>query len=292
MFSQTEDGQNTLTHIWDYREKLPNTPYTISGHSRAAERTSFYVPELGILFDAGISTYHSPKIVLITHCHSDHCCMLPMVITNWKSSEPFRVIVPFSQKTMFNKYLNSSFQLFTENSHVSVTGCNIEGWEPNMEYNFGKNILIKTYKCDHSVGCLAYGIIEQRNKLKDEYRTFSGKDIALLRKDGVSITNEIYLKQFVYIGDTSIKIFENYPELFEYQAIIVECTYLRNCDEEFAPMHKHIHWKQLVQYIVKYPEVHFMLIHFSMRYKNEEVIDFFNEKRSQLGISNFSPWLN
>ena len=68
--------------------------------------------------------------------------------------------------------------------------------------------------------------------------------------------------------------------------------YLRNCDEEFAPMHKHIHWKQLVQYIVKYPEVHFMLIHFSMRYKNEEVIDFFNEKRSQLGISNFSPWLN
>jgi hypothetical protein len=38
---------------WKQKWSIPNTPWTITGYSRAAYRTGFYIPELDIMLDAG-----------------------------------------------------------------------------------------------------------------------------------------------------------------------------------------------------------------------------------------------
>ena len=59
--------------------KIPDTSYTITGHSRAGERTGFCLPTQGIFFDAGIHCWNIPKLIFITHTHTDHSFALPMI---------------------------------------------------------------------------------------------------------------------------------------------------------------------------------------------------------------------
>jgi hypothetical protein len=53
--------------------KLPlkGCNYTLAGHSKSAEATYFYVPELKLAIDMGfISKNYSPTTFLITHTHA------------------------------------------------------------------------------------------------------------------------------------------------------------------------------------------------------------------------------
>jgi len=47
----------TLWSVWSSRtpHKLAGSGYTLKGWSIAALRTNFYIPELGVMFDAGLS---------------------------------------------------------------------------------------------------------------------------------------------------------------------------------------------------------------------------------------------
>ena len=54
---------------------IPGENFTLFGHSRAADSTSFFIPELALGLDAGPGApVHpgKPTLVLITHGHSDH----------------------------------------------------------------------------------------------------------------------------------------------------------------------------------------------------------------------------
>ena len=73
----------SFSKSWEEKQPIPGTPYHLQGHSRAAERTSFYCPELKVMFDAGLSSNVSPRLFAITHCHADHCCQAPMILMNW-----------------------------------------------------------------------------------------------------------------------------------------------------------------------------------------------------------------
>lgn len=58
--------------VWNHSWSIPGTNFTLKGHSRAAEKTGFIIPEIGLFLDAGQQTYFEPKVILITHSHSDH----------------------------------------------------------------------------------------------------------------------------------------------------------------------------------------------------------------------------
>ncbi len=68
--------------------------------------------------------------------------------------------------------------------------------------------------CFHPVPCAAYCFWTVQAKLKEEYKTLSGDQIAKLRKSGVEITAEVENPMFVFMGDTSTKVFEVNEYLF------------------------------------------------------------------------------
>lgn len=58
-----------------------------------------------------------------------------------------------------------------------------------------------------------------------------GRELGRLRKEGVEIEEEFFHPLFAYLGDSSIKVYEENPELFDYPVIITECTFISDSSE-------------------------------------------------------------
>jgi ribonuclease Z len=291
--------------MWDLKFKLPNTPWTLMGFSKAAYRTCFYIPELNIMFDAGNQAIGTPDHIFITHTHVDHIASLPLTILNSMNNSNsnfihrFKIYAPTKSEQYILDYVKSMFNLnslsyFSKKPYIEDM-YEFNGFdEPRNIYIEIKNIKfeVNIFKCIHTIPTISYGFSSVKKKLKDEFLGIDYQEIKKLRLSGISITHEVTEKQLAYICDTKIDILEIHPEILEFPVIIIECTFLYEEDIEIAKEKKHIHWNDLKPYILRNPERLFILIHFSQRYKDEEISKFFNEEQSRTeDLLNIKPWL-
>lgn len=266
-----------------YNYKLTNT-LTLIGTSVAAHATSFYIPELKIAFDAGaIVSGQQPDNVLISHCHTDHCHYINYFGSSLKKPTYY---VPqecveylenylYSQKQL-SKYHDKSLEKMNPD-HLTI-GV-LEGEKIPIKkgkYN------IEIFKCVHSVPSVGYGISEIRKKLKLEY---IGQDVRNMDKSVIFYIKKVNLVCF--LGDTNIKVFDNLS-ILEYPIVIVECTFLEKYELDNAHKKFHICWIELEPIVKSNPDTKFVLIHFSDKYENDYIEDFFNK----LDIKNVLPWVN
>ena len=283
---------------------IPSTQYSLKGYSLAALRTNFYIKELGIMLDAGLS---SPTVtinhLLVTHPHSDHVANLPFHIYSYKAPDKIQIYVPKGIEKHVKEFIESAYLLsshtFPEEENIKREELYLYNYydliavEPEQEIP----ILIKKnkfnleiFKCFHQVPCVGYGISETRKKLKEEYAGLKGSEIGELRKKGVEINVEVKVKFLCYLGDTSKEIFqgEQWERIVQYKNIIIECSFIRDSEIEQADKTFHIHWNHIEPIIDKYLNNTFMLIHFSQRYDNSELVEFFKQKAKP----NVIPWIN
>jgi ribonuclease Z len=285
--------KTTRSHIydiWNYTMDLLGTQLTIKGHSRGSEQSCFYIPELKMYLDAGIGGCFNPDHIFITHCHSDHSFNLPVILTglNRTGKKPPDIYSPKETSDLLHNFLQSAYKLRKGTNIVSghyiVTGLEVG----DVVALNKKSYFVRVYKMHHNVPTLGYGICQRRKKLNTKFKDLSGKKIKTLRATGVDIYVYIEHKIFAYVLDTNIKCFETNPELLEYKYVMVECTFFK--DESSCHYNYHIHWCQLKPIIMNNPNVHFILIHFSMRYKWDDIDTFF--KKQQVNIPNITYWMN
>ena len=147
---------------------------TLQGHSRSAEQTCFYIHELKIMLDGGMHTDISPKTLLLTHTHTDHCYFVPKIMyPNYESNDEKLILAPYQSVPSINKFIDSIKCL--ENCNTSSRfnyNYNIIGTNIDTKYKINNNYLVETIECIHGIPCLGYGIFEQRKKLKTEYDKF------------------------------------------------------------------------------------------------------------------------
>tara|TARA_R110002050_G_scaffold124016_2_gene242965 strand:+ start:186 stop:758 length:573 start_codon:yes stop_codon:yes gene_type:complete len=147
---------------------------------------------------------------------------------------------------------------------------------------------IRIFNCKHSTPCVGYGIGYLRKKLKKDFEGLSGKEIGQLRKDGMNVTEEVYFPKLVFMGDTTAEaLYEQEELLKQYPVIIVECSFLTDEFEERAKKTKHVFYPALRPFIAAHPDTTFVLIHFSKRYSEQEVADFFLKE----SLKNIVPWV-
>jgi len=70
-------------------------------------------------------------------------------------------------------------------------------------------------------------------------------------------------------------VFKSHPEILNYPVIVIECTFLFDHVQQ-AVQSDHSHWSQLEPYVQSHPNTTFILIHFSLRYKSDEIEKFFD----------------
>ena len=300
------DDSIALWKIWTTHPPitLNSTSYSLMGYSIAALRTNFYIKELGLMLDAGLSIAKvTINHMLITHCHSDHIATLPFHIYSYKENEKIKIYIPKGIEKHIKDFIEITYLLsshtFPEEEGIKREDLYLYNFyeliivEPGMilDINIKKsNFGLEIFKCYHQVPCVGYGIFEKRKKLKEEYVNLKGKEIGELRKKGIEINYEYQFKFLCYLGDTSKDIFNNeqWDKIIQYKNIVIECTFIKDDDLEQADKTFHIHWKFIEPIIDKYKDNIFILIHFSQRYDNSELIEFFNEKNR----SNVIPWIN
>jgi ribonuclease Z len=259
---------------------------TVSGYSRAAHRTGIEIKGLDILLDGGLDVQKSYAHIFITHQHLDHCIYLPQytmnidnkeegisivstdnILTNIKPylCEALRMSKNISREIMYDDILKYSNTKFIPINDIYKFNNGKEQW------------IVKPIKCFHGIDSIGFGFNVKKNKLKEEYLQLSGKEIKKLKDSQVEITYETIVPAFIFLGDTD-KTILGINEIYEYKTIIIECTYIYDNELELAEINKHIHWLDIKDIIINHPMTQFILIHFSMKYKKEEIISFFTEQ--------------
>jgi ribonuclease Z len=290
---------------WDTEWTIPGTTWHIRGYSRSAYRTGFYVPQLGLMLDAGPQNFNKPDHILITHTHMDHIACLPMTMIGRDASDingdhQFFIYGPAEAKQYVSDYIRAMFCVNAVSPDVPAQDW-FKYFPLRARDTFrieAKNtkLVLEVFECRHRIPTVSYGISEVKDKLRPEYVGLSGPEIVALRKTGACVTHAVMQPKLAYVCDTSIDVFALNPTLLKYPVIFIECTFIDPEELQQALTTLHIHWDHLKPYVVAHPDITFMLFHFSQRYRDLEILDFFHKacaasESCEVPIKNIRCWL-
>lgn len=265
-------------------------PWTLMGTSRSAHATAWFIPEIGVAVDGGAVVYTShPGHVFITHTHADHISRLTHLKARRK---PPVIYVPEHATGLVERYLLAA-QVLSDSAEPPegfqwTRAYDLVGVSPGDRYPINKGrLVVDVLRCDHTVPCMGYLFSSKKKKLREELAGLSGQEIGDLRKAGVAVTEEQITPIVGILGDTTPAVYDLHPELLQAQVIVGECTFLHPEHRENATRTRHTHFDQLLPIIEASPQTLFVLTHFSLRYRNSEILDFFSRR----SLPNVMPWL-
>jgi len=232
------------------------------------------VPQLGIMFDVGhcFRSLASTPRLLITHGHGDHCSGLVAMLSLrllQGLQEPLQVYAPEpiveALKTVVRCY---------ESIQGHAYRWEITSVAPGDEFALDSRRHVRVYDSPHVIPTVGYTVFERVNKLRDEFKHLPGAEIGRRKHAGDDIFDRIERQLISFPGDTSIEVFDRYPELLTANVLLLEATYL---DERRTPQqciqHGHIHLDQVLERAEAFENEHLVFTHFSQSYKPKEVVD-------------------
>lgn len=262
---------------------LTSTPVgdlTLRGYSRAADATSFVIPELGWMFDAGVLVDSMrPDHIWVSHTHSDHVHMLTHVKSRRKPPDMY---VPAHAPPLIDAYLWYAQQL--TNSQLFEPGDTLDEayrlhpLEPGQSFDLprGREALrVRVVRCDHTIPAIGCLLEIVRQKLKPELLGTPGEELGRLRREGIEIMEAHAQPILAYLYDTTPKVFAEHPEVLAAPYILTECTFFDAEHAEQAAKTGHTHWQALEPWVRDHPGTTFLLGHLSWRYTPEQLRDEF-----------------
>ncbi|MCA9661672.1 MAG: hypothetical protein KC486_25260 [Myxococcales bacterium] len=270
---------------------IPGTQYTLTGYSRANDKTFFHIPELGCCFDAGLCEGRQPPTIFLTHTHNDHVADIEFMVGRPAGVDLY---LPTAAAPYVERYIRSRREL----NHVAdfdpalAAAPRLHPVEGGEVFSHGKRdaLEVRVVRCVHKVPCVGYCFAARKTRLAPEFAARReamaaagelaafGKVIAEAKRRGVEVQETYTEPLFAFLGDTHASVFEENPWLFDYPVIITECTFLDDAEEARADRVGHTVWRQLRPFVRNNPNNTFVLIHFSLRHTDREVVDFFSEE--------------
>ncbi|MEV0384886.1 MBL fold metallo-hydrolase [Nonomuraea sp. NPDC050643] len=273
----------------------PGGRWTLTGYSRANDKTFFHVPELKLALDAGLVEGRQVDTVLLTHTHLDHSKDLDFLATR---STGVDIYVPDEALPYVRAYLRATTELNQVAAYdpALAASARLHGVRPGEEFPLGRNgsHVVRVLETEHKVPSAGYGVAEWRRALTPEFERLKatldgaefGRLIAGERRRGNTVDRQVRRPLFAYLGDTHASALERDPELSGYPVIITECTYLDDAELDRAQRVGHTVWSRLRPFVEAHPDTLFVLTHFSLRYSDQEVLAFFEKE----GVPNVLVW--
>lgn len=294
--------------------------WKLQGHSKAGERTGFWLEPLNIVLDAGLSTYKSPKAIFLSHSHTDHSFEITSIYEGREKAilkGKRKLINERGRPIIMQEYcvplIGKVLDCRTDLSTGIFDYCKTNGIDPwyrracypfvvdvGMRYVIDElpNIEIEILKGFHSANSVGYGFNTISNKLVPELLELVKNDKLKFmelknkyEKDGIVITERQVIPQMVYYGDTNILALTMQDEWKKYPVIIIECTLFG--DKSKISEHQyteHIYWEDLKSIIKENTQNYFVLIHTSMSVD----VAFLNElelnEKEKNSVVNFTFW--
>ncbi|RJL36183.1 MBL fold metallo-hydrolase [Bailinhaonella thermotolerans] len=283
--------------------RIPGTGLTLTGYSRANDKTFFHIPELRCCLDAGLCEGRRADTVFLTHTHHDHSKDLDFLASNPSGVD---IYLPAEAVPYAESYLRASAEL----NHgpgfdpARAGGHRLHGVRQGEEFRFGRRgHHVRVVECRHKVPCVGYAFSERRKALRPEFEELRrslagegrdgefGRIVARAREEGAEVETEVRKPLFAFLGDTHVDVFARNPWLFDYPVIITECTFLDDAEMDRANRVGHTVWSRLRPVVEAHPRTLFVLTHFSLRHSDREVVAFFRREWERSGDpGNVVPW--
>ncbi|MFI0450482.1 MBL fold metallo-hydrolase [Actinomadura sp. 6N118] len=281
--------------------RIPGTELTLTGYSRANDKTFFHIPELRCSLDAGLCEGRQVDTVFLTHTHHDHSKDLDFLASG------AAVYLPDKAVPYVESYLRASAELNHGASYdpALAESHSLNGVRQDDEFVFGRRgHHVRVVECEHKVPCVGYAFSERRKALRPEFEELRrslaqegrsgefGRVMAQKRKEGVAVEEEIRRPLFAFLGDTHVNVFDRNPWLFDYPVVITECTFLHDTELERANRVGHTVWSRLKPIVEAHPETQFVLTHFSLRHSDQEILSFFQHERESAELDHVLLWVH
>jgi ribonuclease Z len=312
--------QSTRSDVLEWQFPKPYSAYVLTGKSRAAWHTSFVIPQLNLLLDAGLCVNKfRPKHIFLTHGHSDHTLLSAAFVNR---HHPPDIFCPAEMRQVFddfilaNTFLNlgglvgpddpvdasqvseGEGQSDDENPAEGVGWLNTHvthGMKPGDVVPLRRlknSIFAEAFACDHTVPCLGYVFKTLSQRLRPEYQSLDGQELRQLREAGVEITSPHCTPFLAFLGDTTTEPFLKEPQWLKdgIPVVITECSFLYPEHTEQGRRTKHTVWADLEKVVRRWPKTTFVLMHFSLRYSDEEIRRFFKDMEHP--PSNILVWVD
>ncbi|MDA7495390.1 hypothetical protein N8459_02665 [Nitrosopumilus sp.] len=276
------------------KKKKLNNPsgWTIQGHSRAGERTGFFIHEPKIVLDGGLASYRNCSAIVLSHAHCDHTLCLPQLFnarsTLKKDNNSLRGVPLFCPENIMYKIhllnrvvyelsyddINENRVLTTEEIetrqgyHLFGVNANPNKYIDIPGINNIKIEVLQAYHCEKN--CVGYGFNTITKKLKEEYNHLKGtkeggQEIKRLKEKGIEINEDKLIPELLYFCDSAINNLLDHDEWKKYPVIMCECTGYPGFQEaDVMTKREHSHLDLLKPIIFANLNKEWILLHASM----------------------------
>ncbi|HEV8657478.1 MAG TPA: MBL fold metallo-hydrolase [Thermoanaerobaculia bacterium] len=251
---------------------IPTEHFTIEGRSRAGHETWFRVRELGVALDIGRCP--DPLIgmphIFITHAHLDHALGIPFYAgqRHLQRIEGGRVYVPAEAADDFRTLMSLHEKLEETDYDIEIIGM-----AQGEAMRIGRRHIVRAHDATHRVAARAYEVLEIRHHLKKELEGTDAVELARLRHEGVTVSEDFEHSMLFYTGDTDRGILETNERLFQSEVLMIECSFVADGHQDRAAQYRHIHFDDIAEFADRFDNRMIVLTHFSRRYAREEIRD-------------------
>jgi ribonuclease Z len=246
-------------------------PYTVRGVSLGGVYTSLQVPELGVVFDAGIAhrAFAATDHLFLSHGHADHLGALFSLlgIRGLMAKPPPNLYFPAAIEAPLLEMLRvqSSMQRFP----LDVVP---HPMRPGDTAPLRPDLSARAFRTHHVVPSLGYELFRPTKKLKPELRELPGAEIARRRRAGEDLFEETEQLLLAYATDTLPRVLETHPSLLRARVLLLECTFLdERKKRDAARRGAHIHLDDLLELRPDFRNEALVLMHLSQLYRPSDV---------------------
>jgi ribonuclease Z len=247
-----------------YLAKLSVGNMELLGYSMAGEETVIAAPEFNVLFDIGRAPQDVINLdyVLLTHGHMDHAAGIAYYFSqrNFLGNPAGTVIAPRPLAGPLKRLM----QVWSEiEGHPSP--ANIIPADPGLDYPLRRNLMARAFIVPHGAPSLGFSIIEKRHKLKPEFASYSGRELADLKRKGTKIEDNTEVALLAYCADASLGDYLDLPYVSQARVVILECTFFDPDHVQRARAGRHMHAIDMPEAMSRLKTEHVLLSHISRR---------------------------
>lgn len=257
--------------------KLLVAGFEVEGVSIAGQETCIILPRFKVALDIGRCPQRAvhQQTVLISHGHLDHIGGLPFHVCsrNLLGVSPSNIIIPPGYDENLRKYIQASLDL----QNNPPTAYDLVTLEPGQELQLPTpGFTVRPFQTTHPITSQGYVIYSQRKKLKAELAGKTQDEIKALRMAGQDVTDTVNVPMVAFTGDTTSDLFSlpNMHDVFNAKLLILEMSFIDDSvSVDEAKQKGHMHIADLVANAHLFHNEAILLIHFSARYKRQEILD-------------------